>query len=362
MAMTRASINILSIDGGGMRGIIPAMVLQRLDTLVGEALKARNLEPLPLVKFFDVIAGTSTGAIIAAGLAGCKGSDRRPLASPDELIEFYRHDAAQVFIRKGWRDYFPKPLREKLELTRGLRGPKFGTTQAVLYEKFKSICCGTRLSEAAANLVIPAFTGEAAYVFRGGPDWLQGSQTDFWLHDVLLATTAAPYLFPPARLTAIGDSETRDFIDGGLVANNPALHAYFDALQLFGPGKDILLVSLGTASDFRPIDYHQAFQWGALKWLNVRTGIPLLQAIMQGHAHDTHSNLARLLPDPRRYIRLDAYCENPLPGFDDSSPAALDHFEAVAKSLIQRNEELLADLANRLVLIRSKPWSVAAQS
>ena len=242
------------------------------------------------MKFFDVVAGTSTGAIIAAALAGCKGADRRPLASPNELINFYLEDAARVFAGR-WRTL------------KGLLRPKFRIGQTKLKQRFAEICCDARLADAAANLIIPAFEGNGAYLFRGGPSWPAGSQPDFYLRDVLLATTAAPYLFPPVRITAIGQQETRDFIDGGLFANNPAMHAYLEARELFGSRREILLLSLGTGNDFHPIDYHTAYRWGGLQLLNPLKGLPLIQAMMQGQSHDTHRNLQRLIPDQHSYIR-----------------------------------------------------------
>lgn len=339
MAIVENPIRILSIDGGGMRGIIPAMILQQLDHLIAQRLDERKHKPQPLVKFFDVVAGTSTGAIIAAALAGCKGADRRPLASPNELINFYLEDAARVFAGR-WRTL------------KGLLRPKFRIGQTKLKQRFAEICCDARLADAAANLIIPAFEGNGAYLFRGGPSWPAGSQPDFYLRDVLLATTAAPYLFPPVRITAIGQQETRDFIDGGLFANNPAMHAYLEARELFGSRREILLLSLGTGNDFHPIDYHTAYRWGGLQLLNPLKGLPLIQAMMQGQSHDTHRNLQRLIPDQHSYIQLDLHSPMPLPSFDDASPAAVQSLRAVADKLIAQNSELLVGLSHRLVSAR----------
>ena len=96
MATVETPIKILSIDGGGMRGLIPAMIIQRIDELITRRLSKEGRPPQLLSSFFDIIAGTSTGAIIAVGLTGRKERSR-VLASPNDLIKFYLEDAAQVF-------------------------------------------------------------------------------------------------------------------------------------------------------------------------------------------------------------------------------------------------------------------------
>jgi uncharacterized protein len=344
MAQSAKPICILSIDGGGLRGLIPATLLRHLERLLAERLIERRLPSQPLARFFDLIAGTSTGGIIAAALAG-RGADDRPLAGLDQLEMFYLQDAKVVFAGHG----------------RGWFRPKFVEGQRELKRRFVEICGEARLAEAAVNLVIPAFTGNGAFLFRGGPGWRSGSQPNYFLHDVLLATTAAPYVFPPARLAAIGQQEIRDFVDGGLFANNPALHAYLDARELFGDARDVLLLSLGTGNDFQPVDYHTAFQWGGLKWINPLSGVPLLRAVMQGQSHDAHQMLRTLIPDQRSYIRLDIHWPRRMPSFDDASPAAMEVFQTMAKIMVEENAELLIDLSERLTSLHVAASGVSSR-
>jgi predicted acylesterase/phospholipase RssA len=344
MASVEDPIRILSIDGGGMRGIIPAMILRKLDELVTERLAELQQPPRPLASFFDIVAGTSTGAIIAAGIAGCKVNERRPLASPAELFDFYINDAAKVFVAHWWR--------------LGLWRPKFATGQKTLEQQFARICGDARLSDAASNLIIPAFKGDGAFMFRGGPKWR--NEPDFYLRDVLAATTAAPCFFPPARFTAIGQPRTQHFIDGGMFANNPAMHAYLDARELFDRQREILLVSLGTGSDFYPIDYHGFHRSGGAKWLNPRKGVPIIQTMMQGQSHDTDGVLRRLIPDPRSYIRLDIRSTAPMPSFDDATPPAVQFFCNMAEELLADSNDRLVALSHRLVSARVVPSPASA--
>jgi uncharacterized protein len=345
MAKVTRPIVILSIDGGGTRGIIPALVLQSLDRLISA--RSSNVEEREnLIGYFDVVAGTSTGAIIAAGLAG--KSDDAHVSGLDQLVEFYKNDAIEVFSEPLGNYWFPRSIARKLS---GVFAPMFSKGQQTLKQKLKNICRDATLSSSAANLVIPAFTGNGAFIFRGGPDWPTGIVPDYLLQDVLLATTAAPCVFPPARITRIGHPAIESFIDGGVFANNPALHAYLDARQLFGNRREILLISLGTANDDIPLDYHAVFNWGGLNWLNPRAGLPLFQACMRGQSNDTHSILQQLIPDPHSYIRLDIQADSQMPAFYDASPAAMRTFEDLALKMISQNSELLEDLASRLAQI-----------
>jgi predicted acylesterase/phospholipase RssA len=324
MAKVTRPIVILSIDGGGTRGIIPALVLQSLDRLISA--RSSNVEEREnLIGYFDVVAGTSTGAIIAAGLAG--KSDDAHVSGLDQLVEFYKNDAIEVFSEPLGNYWFPRSIARKLS---GVFAPMFSKGQQTLKQKLKNICRDATLSSSAANLVIPAFTGNGAFIFRGGPDWPTGIVPDYLLQDVLLATTAAPCVFPPARITRIGHPAIESFIDGGVFANNPALHAYLDARQLFGNRREILLIS---------------------NWLNPRAGLPLFQACMRGQSNDTHSILQQLIPDPHSYIRLDIQADSQMPAFYDASPAAMRTFEDLALKMISQNSELLEDLASRLAQI-----------
>jgi len=112
MRSPSAPVRILSIDGGGIRGLIPALVLEKLGALIAEAQVGKKDDGGPLAQHFDLICGASTGAIIAVGTAGCQNPDER-LATPHALVHLYADEAATVFVgdRRG--------------MTCGLFGPKY---------------------------------------------------------------------------------------------------------------------------------------------------------------------------------------------------------------------------------------------
>ncbi len=206
---------ILSIDGGGIKGVLPAAFLAGLE----ESL------PCPIHEYFDLIVGTSTGGILALGLGlGFRAS---------EMLAFYEELGPKVFARKrlvklarwlGYEQYSPAPLR------------------AVLTAKFGK----HRLGHSKVRLVVPSFnldTGEV-YVFKTSHH--PRFEKDYKVHaaDVAMHTAAAPTYFPPSRSTS-----GVPLIDGGMWANNPAGLAAVEALSVLGwPRDEVKMLSLGCTS------------------------------------------------------------------------------------------------------------------
>ncbi|KAI9100740.1 hypothetical protein K1719_024102 [Acacia pycnantha] len=86
-------VTILSIDGGGLRGLIPAVILRRLEAHLQEI---ANNKQLRIADFFDVIAGTSTGGLIAEMLTA-PDSNKQPLFDASQIVQFYKDEAANIF-------------------------------------------------------------------------------------------------------------------------------------------------------------------------------------------------------------------------------------------------------------------------
>lgn len=203
--------HILSLSGGGVRGIFQAVCLREIAKLLTK----------PLSSYFDLIAGTSTGAIIALGVA--------LNVDPARIVDLFRVHGPKIFsrrsladIRKGPR-YPPQPLREALTEVFGNR----------------------RLNECKPSVAIAATTLNRFQirVFTTIPRKERELDLDLSVVDVIMASCAAPTFFPPVRPTG-GE---RYYVDGGIWANSPSLMAavwaYTYAQALF---RDIRLVSIGN--------------------------------------------------------------------------------------------------------------------
>lgn len=336
-------IRILSIDGGGIRGIIPARILQRIEEATGKP--ARDL--------FHLIAGTSTGGIIGCGLLSGK--------TARQMGDLYAAEGGDIFRRSLWDrvsalgglskpDYDPIPL--ELVLYRELGDAWLSqVTDAELLVPSYAIQLPYTVAGTAPGLMYPRMP----YFFKSwkarGADlepYETPQQYDFPLRSICRATSAAPTYFPPA-LIANARGEQYGMIDGGVFANNPALCALASAYKLWPDADDYMLVSLGTGSLQRPIPYNQAKDWGAVQWVR-----PILNILMDGNADTVCYQVDQILEDA--HYRFDiALGENPRQDpnavnedFDDASPDNIRRIEgkatALARSMNAELQEIIAEL------------------
>ncbi len=266
------TFKILSLDGGGIRGIVSVQMLQEVEREIKETYG------LELHQYFDMIAGTSTGSIIAAGLA--KG------LNTTQLLELYQNNAEQIFpypktiFGKAWRRirniFSPKYSHDGLE--KALSEPKaLGDVK---------ICEITQ-----PLLLILAYDmryRNTTFFTNFHPDlglrWYDGLP----LKDICISSASAPTFFPPRELKPFDENKFGQWsfphIDGGVCANNPSLAAISHALkvsrypQLSLEDKkkynlenlkleNISVLSIGTGRSANPYEYKKLKKWTALSWV-----------------------------------------------------------------------------------------------
>ena len=236
MAEGTKSLRVLSIDGGGMRGMYTSAYLS---ALAKQAAARRDAGDLDVGKAFDLVVGTSTGGIVACALAV-----GMPL---DEVADLYRRHGHEIFPVK-MPDGFNVDLCRQL-FTRPNHLARGATAlQRVLEEKLGNTTVRQVYDQRGIALAIPAIemSRHRSWVFK--TPHLGGHRDDgFRLVDVCLATSAAPLYRSMARVenpTMPGHHHV--FVDGGLWANNPVVVGMIDALQMTKPGDRIEIFSLGT--------------------------------------------------------------------------------------------------------------------
>jgi len=298
--MTR---RILSFGGGGILGLIPAMILADI-----EARASR-----PAAELFDLAAGTSTSGIIACAVAA--GIPAR------DVVALYRERGRQIFSRS---------FGHRLATGFGLWGPQYGA--AGIEAALAAVFGDRRLSGCGVGLLVPAYDIEARtpHLFKS-----LKAQDDAWrdyhLRDVCRATSAAPTYFLSARITSLA-GDTATFVDGGLFANNPAACSLAQAAKA-GRLDDVTMVSLGTGQIERPYLYDMARRWGLAKWVR-----PLLDCMFDGQADTAAHQCKALLGD--RMMRI----QPALPGelaMDDASPKAIETLSAIARGVLADQDALL---------------------
>ncbi len=278
----------LALDGGGIRGLIPALVLAEIERRTGRA----------MTTMVDVIAGTSTGGIIACGLALPD-----PMAA-EEIAAIYEVDGPSIFDRSAIKI---------VTSANGLLDERYDSDGLV--SSLRRHLGRTRLAEATTPLVLTAYDLEARQALL-----LRSDTEDVSMVDAAHATSAAPTYFEPVRLGA------RTLVDGGVFAINPAVFAFAEA-----GGTPELLLSLGTGSHTRPLLYEQVKDWGRLEWAE-----PIIDVVFDGSADAVDAQLTALAGD--RYLRLQTRLEEASDDLDDASPENLAALRREAERLIAERD------------------------
>ncbi|MGY5806503.1 patatin-like phospholipase family protein [Rhizobium sp. LEGMi198b] len=349
---------ILSIDGGGIRGLIPALIVAEL---------AKRLNGLPMYKAFDLIAGTSTGGIIAAGLTCPHPSGNGDAAcTPDDLVKLYA---------KEGQDIFGTTLVSKIINLGGLAEERYDATP--LEAKLQVRLGAAEIAAGLTKVLITAYDIKArqALIMSNSDD--ENSHFRYW--EACRATSAAPSYFEPALIENFAkpvDDPNRSvpLIDGGVFANDPILAAYVEARKMGWErgGNSVVVLSLGTGQQNRPIPYQQAKSWGALGWINPANGTPLISILMQGQV-STASYEANSLLNPAKtkmvdgstqvtpanvgklaYFRIDGPLVGANDELDDASDGNIDALTNVAEQLIARNTAALDEVAKRILAVKGK--------
>jgi predicted acylesterase/phospholipase RssA len=298
---------ILSIDGGGIRGLIPARVLAEIERRCGK----------PAAELFDVIAGTSTGGILALGLA-CP----QPKYSATDLASLYVEEGESIF---------PKRLIN----VRQLYDEKYsaeGLERALL-----ATLGDTRLTDARTRVLVTAYDIELrAPVFFRSEQAKQEPGRDFLMRDVARATSAAPTYFEPAHF----GEPPRALVDGGVFANNPGMCALVDR-DTPGRLEDVVMVSLGTGQLTRSLPYDKAKDWGLLSW-----GLHVLDVVFDGVSDTVDHQLQTILG--ANYLRLQTDLDVAKDDMDDAGRDNIGKLETEARQLIADSEQELAGICEKL--------------
>ena len=280
--MKQGPFRILSIDGGGIRGVFPAHILYCISEKLGISLHDK----------VDLIAGTSTGAIVAAAIA-CE-------IAPEKIKRLYYEKGAGIFESK-WSLIPSKFLQT---LTHGLYNSS--NLKRILAEVFGDI----RLGDVKIPLLLPAsdIGLGGVHVFKSSysPDFTRDKET--LVRDAVLASCAAPTFFNPAKVGPYL------LADGGLWANNPTLAAIIDAqYRLNIQFENIHVLSVGTGHAKKYYGTKDDRWWGFMFGWGGRKFIDFLLSLQ---ALSTNNYAQLMLQD--RLLRLDFESDMPLP-LDDCS-------------------------------------------
>lgn len=268
------SFRILALDGGGIKGAFTASVLTTLEHALG----------VPVASQFDLVAGTSTGGILAIGLG--MG------LHPKDMLQFYRDRGPIVFPAMRLHRKWKSQLRSMLS-------PKYsqGVLSRELEQTYYHDSKRKVLGDSVCRLVIPAYdaVGGVCHVFRTPHHALLTADTNTDALEVALATAAAPTYFPSAVVKNLISSAS--FFDGGVWANCPAMAAIVEAVCYLGVPLDrIDVLSIGTTEE--PFTVKSMAQAGWARW-----GKSLIDLLMNAQV-DSSVKHAQLLVGEPRFLRV----------------------------------------------------------
>ena len=342
---------ILAIDGGGIRGIIPAIILTEIEKRTQKQ----------IFSLFDLIAGSSSGGILALGLTKPRldlaGSDSPPVAqySAEELLQIYLEYGAEIFYEPFWEQ-----LLGQLEDI--FVQPKYSSEgrEEIIKQYFGDSPLENNLKEVFVTSYdieqrIPIFFTNKLEKQQTKSKKFRKLCLGFTLTDAALATSATPTYFAPYRVSSSHNTDGfYTLVDGGLVANNPANLAILEAQiskqenQQALNIEDILVVSLGTGSLTSVYPYDQVKNWGLLQWTK-----PLLNMVLDGGSEVVAGELERLFEATNKghktsYYRFQPFLKSELEDIDNAKPENLRQLQTLANILIQEKNQEIDELCSIL--------------
>ena len=298
---------VLSIDGGGIRGIIPALVLDYLEIESGK----------PISELFDLAVGTSSGGIIALGLAQA-GVDGKPKYTARDLAEFFEKSGRKIFEKTVWRN---------IRSAGGVLDERYSARP--LEAALRKYYADTRLGDTLGSTMVTSYDiEERRTLFL--KSWHPDHETVL-CRDAARATSAAPTYFEPAYIDVQGNQ--RALIDGGVFVNSPVVSSYAEALKLF-PGESLAVVSLGTGELIRRIPYDSAKDWGQAGWV-----MPLIDCMFDGATKVANHQMRMFLGS--HYFRLQVTLDEANDDMDDATDVNIQNLKRIADRMIAENRSTL---------------------
>jgi patatin-like phospholipase/acyl hydrolase len=272
--MSDAPFRLLALDGGGIRGLFAASCLAHLEQHTGKR----------LADYFDLIVGTSTGAIIALGLSAGM--------TAHEVLCFYQEQGPRIFNGgRGWVGQLFRPKYDNHRLTEALKNI-FGD-QAMNDLKVPVCVASYELVQGVPR------------VFKDDhhPELHWGGGLTVW--KVAAASSAAPLVFPAFQV------QTQDsHIDGGIWANNPVMIGVTEAVRYFDRQiSDVLALSIGTGTQAFRLERRRS---AALGWIGWGRDKRIVNAVFDAQSQSAHWAAKLLLPQ-EQYIRIDADLSTSIP-------------------------------------------------
>jgi predicted acylesterase/phospholipase RssA len=320
------TVHILSIDGGGIRGLIPALVLEHIEALTGR----------PIATLFDLVAGSSTGGIMTLLLT-------RP--GPNGRAMYTAADVVGLYTEHG-RDLFYADPAYQTESKKGWALPKYPSSSVVT--TLSKYLADAELKDALTEVFVTAYDTDRRrpFFFERARARRPGGSGNFRMLDAARATSAFPALFPEVEARNVSGTRTYHLIDGGMVSANPATLAYARAKALFGQDAPVVMVSLGTGDYEAPLPFAQVENWGLTGWAP-----RLADVLFDGVNHGVDYAMEEVLRSSE-YFRFQVTLPAANDGTDDVEPANVDGLRQIVADAIAGTRKAMIPDTDR----PRRPW------
>jgi len=332
-------ICVLSIDGGGVRGIIPAIILEYIENRIIEITKNPKVR---LSDFLDFTAGTSSGSIISSMII-IPDEHGKPTYKMGDITQTYFNLAEVIFKKNFWRDF---------KTVWGLFGPRYSSTN--INNKLLKKLNHWKLKD----LLLPcAFTGydtvkRCPIIYTNKDN--NKKYGDYFVKDIVRGSMTIPSIFKPTYFRDGTDINT--LINGSIFANNPAMIAYIEVTKtkkLLNKHKkitpvNVLFLSFGTGiSKLTKYPYQKIKKWGKIKWFS-----PILDILFQSTSEITNYQMQKffgLYNSQDNFIRINPPIVRGSSSTQNASKENMKHLHQDALNYITANKIMLNNLAEELV-------------
>lgn len=339
-------ITILSLDGGGIRGIIPCIILKYIE----EQLQKKDNPNAKLGDYFDLIAGSSTGGILAS-----------ILLFPDEKgkAKFSIQKAFEMYANKG-EDIFYVSFWERLINPFGLFNEKI--SQDELEKHLQEFFGDLELKDLVKPSLITAYDIENRHAkLFNSYEAQKLEMNNFLVKDICRATSAAPTYFQPAQIKS-KYGQIFSLIDGGLFANNPALCAYAEARKMpfaeifetqekpnYPVVNDMLLISVGTGTEMQNYSFKKLENAGKIKWI-----APVIDILFSSNAETVDYQLQQMFNglgnrNQKNYYRINPSLKNASPEMDNVKKQNIEALVQAGLCYIDENKDMLNQIVHKLI-------------
>lgn len=326
---------ILSIDGGGIRGVIPLVMLAELERRTGRC----------CVDLFDFFVGTSTGAIITLGLnVPAAGHPGKPRYSAQELLDRYIAKGPTIFKAEHWH---------RLKLLSYFTDEKYNSNG--LESSLKEFYGETLLNQSLRDVMITAYDIERRqpFFFKFLHQKDQRGMLNCPMWEVARSATAAPTYFEPYLLKVPGTNHSKALIDGGVFANNPSMCAYGEASRQYH-GHELMLVSLGSGHYAKPLKYEVMKDLRVFLWAR-----PIVDIMMYGGLEVVDYQLSQIMECGQNYWRFQCQLDTAFPDYvDDASALHLRRLTQLAQATLEQQSEKIDQLCEALTHRPRRWWQI----